>query len=123
MKIQKIDFRFDFGDDSKTEQIELDKNYKRVTGLMFGYVVGEADPAQVQPEGTIEALSIDGRDGLIPKGFETVNMFATTNCPPELRFFTVDLPAAGAKLSATIKETTIQVKPPYVLKMYVRLEN
>lgn len=121
MKIQKIDFRIETAGQSITEEIDLDENFTKLKGIAVGYAVAD-DGSRAEPAGTVESLSVEGKDGYYPKGFETVNFFATTNCPPDMRKRSLDLPISGGKVIATLKENNPDLSVPYTIKMHLYLE-
>lgn len=94
---------------------ELDRDYKKLTGIAFLDNNGVSS--------ILQSSSVNGKE-LFPKNFETAFLQSGINVPPDERFFTLyDREAAGNKIEITFVDGGAAPKYPYTIKIYLRLES
>lgn len=93
---------------------DLDLNYKKLTGIAFLDIIGLKN---------ILVSSSVSSEELLPRNFE-VSFLQTNNfVPPDERFFTLyDFTAEGNKIELEFKDGGDAATYPYVLRVYLRLE-
>lgn len=94
---------------------ETDKLYKRVIGLYAS--VGDSDAVNTS---TI-ALSINSKE-IFPTGFEIKMITTGQEVSPNDRYFDLDEPAAGTKVTGTYTDGATASAYPYQFIIYLKLD-
>ncbi len=94
---------------------ELDRDYKKLTGISLLDNNGL--------NSLLQTSSVNGKE-LFPKNFEAAFVQSGINVPPDQRFFTIhDREAGGYNIEIVFTDGGTAPKYPYTLKIYLRLEN